>query len=93
MFEKEKSIKENLANGQIPEPANTENSQSPNSYARQPHNTSGSVYGKFKSVEELAKAYNELEKKYGIQSQELGQLRQIANAHFAHIKECEKTRI
>ncbi len=38
------------------------------------------ILGKFKSVEELSKAYQELEKHQGIQSQELGELRQNTSA-------------
>ena len=38
------------------------------------------ILGKFKSVEDLTKAYQELEKYQGIQSQELGELRQNAAA-------------
>ena len=38
------------------------------------------ILGKFKSVEELSKAYQELEKHQGVQSQELGELRQNASA-------------
>lgn len=93
MFEKEKSLKENLAQGSVNEPVNTAvNSLQSNSYAQEPVNIGGSINGKFKSVADLAKAYSELERKYGSQAQELGQLRQIAEEHFAHIKECEKTR-
>lgn len=39
---------------------------------------------KFKSVENLIKAYSELEKKHGLQSRELGELRKIAEQYNAY---------
>lgn len=44
------------------------------------------ILGKFKSVDDLSKAYKELEKHQGIQSEELGELRQNS-AMFNNIKQ------
>lgn len=48
------------------------------------------IGSKFKSVEDLAKAYQELERKYGVQSRELGELRLVADEYFAHKQNCER---
>ena len=51
---------------------------------------SSNINGKFKSIEHLAKAYKELERKYGQQAQELGELRVIAEEHSAQKQNQER---
>ncbi len=51
-----------------------------------------SILGKFKSVEDLSKAYLELQKKFGQLSRETGELRKIAQEYEAHMARCEAGR-
>ncbi len=50
------------------------------------------IGGKFKSPQELSKAYLELQRKFGLQSKELGDLRKIAKEYEAHIERCRENK-
>lgn len=64
-------------NEAIEEPVvNSDNSEIAESNDGQANAPSELILGKFKSVEDLSKAYKELEKYQGVQSQEIGMLRQ-----------------
>ncbi len=62
----------------VTEPANTENSNTETAQNEGQAQSAPSelLLGKFKSVDDLTKAYQELERHQGFQSQELGQLRE-----------------
>ncbi len=51
-----------------------------------------SILGKFKSVEDLSKAYLELQKKFGQLARETGELRKIAQEYEAHLARCKAGR-
>ncbi len=50
------------------------------------------ILGKFKSVEDLSKAYIELQKKFGQLARETGELRKIAQEYEAHMARCRDGR-
>lgn len=54
-----------------------------------PQNANGLILGKFKSVEDLSRAYLELQRKFGSQAQEVGELRKIAEEYQAHKAQCD----
>lgn len=87
MFEKEKnnSVNPNKNLGQEPQQRDTSKQENVRS---EQSNASGLLAGKFKSVEDLSKAYIELEKKYGVQALELGDLRKIAEEYAEHKEMC-----
>ena len=68
----------NITNLTNIEPANTENSNTETAQNEGQAQSAPSelLLGKFKSVDDLTKAYQELERHQGFQSQELGQLRE-----------------
>lgn len=51
-----------------------------------------SILGKFKSVDDLSKAYLELQKKFSQLARETGELRKIAQEYEAHMARCQGAR-
>ncbi len=50
------------------------------------------IGGKFKSPQELSKAYIELQRRFGIQAKELGELRKIAQEYENHLERCRESK-
>lgn len=78
----QENVTENSDNSEVTEqtePAeNTDNSENESTEPENTENTQ-EQFGKFKSSDELLKAYSELEKKFGQQSTEIGDLRKKAD--------------
>ena len=87
MFEKEKISSENSKKFHEQEPPQGDTSKHEKVESGQA-SENGLLAGKFKSVEDLSKAYIELEKKFGFQAQELGDLRKIAEEYAIHKENC-----
>ena len=96
MFGKDKYSSENPKQALYQEPVYTTDNSEMGNYGPEsgvaPNNATNLIGGKFKSVEDLARAYAELERKYGLQARELGELRQIADEYSQHKQNCERTR-
>ncbi len=60
----------------------SERAVAPSQYA------TGLILGKFKSIDDLSKAYLELQRKFGAQAQEIGELRKLAEEYTAHKEQC-----
>lgn len=91
MLERENYITENPKKNLLAEPSlgdNSNKSENGPEKGVKPDNTDGLILGKFKSVEDLSKAYVELTKKHGIQSKEIGELRHIAEEYANHQAKC-----
>ncbi len=98
MFKKNKMITDNPIIEEY-EPSEFEENSIPSEYgsgnaqAGIPHPLdNNSILGKFKSVDELSKAYLELQKKFGQLAGEVGELRKIAQAYEAHMARCQAGR-
>ena len=98
MFKKNKMITDNPIIEEY-EPSEFEENSIPSEYGSDnaqagiPHPLdNNSILGKFKSVDELSKAYLELQKKFGQLAGEVGELRKIAQAYEAHMARCQAGR-
>ena len=94
MFGKGKYISENPRQALYQEPVYSADNSDMSEYGPEqgvaPSNATNLIGGKFKSLEDLSKAYMELERKYGLQAREVGELRQIANEYAVHKQNCER---
>ena len=95
MFGKDKYISENPQKTYRQEPPIMEDNSPISTYGpvsnTTPASSTGLLAGKFKSVEDLSRAYIELERKFGLQAQEVGELRRLAEEYSVHKQKCSRT--
>ncbi len=101
MFRKNTTITDNPEVMADLEPSYLEENSTPANYGSENTQTAenvphpldkNSILGKFKSVEDLSKAYLELQKKFGQLSREVGELRRTAQEYEAHLLRCQEGR-